>query len=79
VEEGDHRARGLVDDLLDQAESVLGALAEADERDVGPLPRGHRADVGDRDLGSDHLVAESGDDRHDEGERVASLVGDENA
>ena len=42
MDQRDHRAGGLADDLLDQAERVLGALAEPDERDVGPLPGGRR-------------------------------------
>ena len=34
VEHEDHRAGGVVDDLLDQLERVRGAFAEADQRDV---------------------------------------------
>ena len=37
MEQDDHRAGRLLDDLLDQAERMLGALAESDERDVGSL------------------------------------------
>jgi hypothetical protein len=35
VEQCDDRAGGLVHDLLDQLERVLGALAETDERNIG--------------------------------------------
>ena len=77
VEERDDRAGRLVDDLLDQLERVLGALAETDERDVGMLARRHRPDLADLDLGSDHLVPEAGDDGRDVGETILALVGDE--
>ena len=63
VEQDDHRAGGLAHDLVDQLERVLGALPEPDERDVGPLPGGHRADVVDLDLARDHLVAQADHDR----------------
>ena len=79
VDEGDHRAGGLVHDLLDQVKRVLGALAEADEGDVRPLPRRHRSDVLHLDLARDHLVPERGDDRRDEGQAILALVRDQNA
>jgi hypothetical protein len=47
-----YRAGGFLNDLLDQREGVLGALAEPDQRDVGPLSRCHRPDVVDLDLGA---------------------------
>ena len=79
MDQDDHRAGRLVHDLLDQVERVLGALAEPDERDVGSLPRGHRADVLDLDLARDHLVPEGGDDRRDERQAILALVGDQHA
>jgi len=47
----------------DQFERVLGALAEPDERDVGPLPGGDLPNVCDLDLAHDHLVPQGRDDR----------------
>ena len=79
MDQDDHRAGGLLDDLLDQVERVLGALAEPDERDVGSLPGGHRADVFDLDLARDHLVPERSDDRRDERQAILALVGDQHA
>jgi len=70
VEEHDQRAGCLADDLVDQIERVLGALAETDERDVGPLARGDRSDVLDFDLPCDYLVIEGDDRRGDERETV---------
>jgi hypothetical protein len=37
LEQSDHRAGRLVHDLRDQLQRVLGALAQADQRHVGPL------------------------------------------
>ena len=68
-----------MDDLLDQVERVLGALAEPDERDVGSLPGGHGPDVLDLDLARDHLVSERGDDRRDQRQAILPLVGDQHA
>ena len=79
VQQHDHRAGGLAHDLVDQFKRVLRTFAEPDERDVGPLPRGHGADVLDVDLAGDHLVAERDHDRSDERETVLALVGDQNA
>jgi hypothetical protein len=79
VDEGDDRAGGLVHDLLDHLERVLGALAEADEGDVRPFPRRHCCDVLNLDLARDHLVPESGDDRRDERQPILALVRDEHA
>ena len=78
-EQRDHRAGGLVDDLRDQLERVLGAEPEPDERDVGVLSRGHRADLAHVDLAGDHLVAEPGDDLSEQLEPVAPLVRDQDA
>ena len=79
MDERDHRASGLVHDLLDQVERMLGALAEADEGDVRPLARRHRSHVLHLDLAGDHFVPERGDDRRDEGQAILALVGDQNA
>jgi hypothetical protein len=68
-----------VHDLLDQVESVLGALAETNEGNVRPFPRGHGSDVLHFDLACDHLVAESSDDRRDESQAIPAFVSDQNA
>ncbi len=78
VDEEDHRAGGLVDDLLDQAECVLGALAEPDERHVGSLTSRDTSHVFHLDLARDHFVTEFGDDRRDERQAILPLVGDQN-
>ena len=70
---------GFVDDLGDQLECVLGAEPEADERDVGVLPRGHRADLFDVDLACNHLVAESRHDLCEQLESIPPLVRDQDA
>ena len=79
VDEEDHRAGGLLDDLLDQDERVLGALAETHQCDVRPLPGRHGPDLVDIDLARDHLVSERGDYRRNEGEPIAPFVGDQHA
>ena len=79
VDQRDHRAGRLADDPLDQAEGVIRARAEADERDVGSLPGGDRSDVFDVDLARDHLVPQCRDDRGDEREAILALVGDQHA
>ena len=61
VDEDDHRAGGLLHDLLDQGESVIGALAEPYEGHVRTLPGGDRTHVVDLDLTGDHLMPEGGD------------------
>ena len=43
VEDRDHGAGRLADDLGDQLQRVLGARPEPDQRDVGVLPGGDRA------------------------------------
>ena len=77
MDEEDHRARGLLHDLVDQGEGVLRALAEADQRDIGSLPGGHGSDVRDVDLAGDHLVPELRDHRRDERQPILALVGDQ--
>ena len=79
MEQDDDGAGCLLDDLLDHVERVLGALAEPDERDIGPFSRRNRPDVFDLDLASDHLMAESGNDRRDQRQAIPSLVRDQNA
>jgi hypothetical protein len=79
VEQGDHRAGGLLHDLLDEPERVRRALPEPDERDVGAFPRRRGSDVRDVDLARDHFMPEGGDDRCDKGESVLALIGDEHA
>ena len=69
----------FVDDLRDQLQRVLGGEPEPDERHVGLLPRGHRADFPDVDLARDHLMAEPGDDLGEQLEPVPPLVRDQDA
>ena len=78
-EQRDHRAGGLVHDLRDQLERVLGAQPEPDQGDVGALPRGHGADLSDVDLAGDHLMAEAGHDLGEQLEPVPPLVRDQDA
>ena len=78
-EQGDHRAGRRVDDLRDQLERMLGAQPKTDERDVGVLPRSHRADLLDVDLAGDHLVTETSHDLGEQLEPVPSLVRDQDA
>ena len=44
VEQRDDRAAAFLDDLADQPERVLGALIEADDRDVGQVIGGEQCD-----------------------------------
>jgi hypothetical protein len=79
VEEGDYRAGGFADDLVDQIKRVLGAGAESNERDVGPFAGGHGPHVLDVDLSRDHLVTERDDHRRYQSKPVVALVGDQDA
>ena len=79
MDEGDDGAGGLVHDLLDQVESVLGAFAKTDQGYVRSFPGRHSSDVLHFDLARDHFVTESGDDRRDEGQPILALVRDQNA
>ena len=63
-----------MDDFRDQFESVIGVQPKADERDVGVLPRSHRADLLDVDLARDHLMAETCHDRCEQLEPVLFAV-----
>jgi hypothetical protein len=65
VEDEDDRAGGVADDLLDQLERVLGALAEPDERDVGMFLAGQLDDLLDVQFLPDDLVAERAGDLRD--------------
>ncbi len=58
VDQDDYGAGGFSDDLVDQFERVLGALAESYERDVGALSGGDGGDVFDLDFAGDYLVSE---------------------
>jgi hypothetical protein len=58
-------------------ERVLGVRAEPDQRDIGPLSRGHRPDFLDIDLARDHLVSEPGRDPGEQLEPIPLLVGDQ--
>ena len=79
IEEGDHGAERLGDDLRDLLECVLGALAEPDQRHVGALPRRHGRDVGDVDLTGDHLVTEPGHHPSQDLEPIGPLIRDQYA
>src|SRR5215213_6763777 len=79
MDEQDHRAERLMDDLLDQHESMLGALAEAHERDVRPLAGRDDSDLVDVDLARDHLMPEVRHDRRYESQPIAPLVRDQHA
>ena len=76
-EQRDDGTRRGVDDLRDQFERVIGAQPKADKRDVGVLPRSHRADFLDVDFARDHLVAETCHDGCEQLEPVPSLVRDQ--
>src|SRR6185437_10702500 len=76
-EQRDHRAGGLAHDLRDQLEGVLRAQPETDERDVRLFPRGHRTDLFNVDLASDHVVPELRDDLRQQLEPLALLVRDQ--
>ena len=75
----DHGTGGFLDDLLDQAERVVGAFPEPDQRDVGSLAGGDGSDVCDLDLARDYLVPEGRDDGCDQSEAIFALVGDQHA
>ena len=77
VEDEDDRAGGVADDLLDQLERVLGALAEPDERDVGMFLAGQLDDLLDVQFLPDDLVAERAGDLGDGLGPLGALVGDE--
>ena len=79
MEQDDHRAGCLLNDLLDHPECVVGALAEPDERDIRPFSRRNGPDVLDLDLPGDHLVPECGDDRRHQLQAILPLVRDQNA
>ena len=67
------------DDPVDQFQSVLRALPEADEGHIRALSGGRGADILNVDLACDHLVSEANDDRCDERQSVLALVGDQDA
>jgi hypothetical protein len=47
VQQHDHRARCLADDLADEVQCVLGAVAQSDQRHDRPLASCDRADIFD--------------------------------
>jgi len=63
VDQHDHGTGGFAHDLVDQFERVVGALAESDQGDVGPLAGGYGTNVFDVDLAHDYLVPQVRDDR----------------
>ena len=76
-EQRDHRTGCLADDFRDQFERMLGVQAEPDQRDVGPLPGGHRPDLLDVNLARNDLVPEPGHDPGQQLEPVPLLVRDQ--
>ena len=56
---------------------MLGREAEADDRDIGLLSRGHRPDLLDVDLASDHVVPEPDHNLSEQLEPVSLLVRDQ--
>ena len=79
MEQCDHRAGGLADDLRDQLEGVLRAQPETHERHVRLFPRGHRTDLFHVDLASDHIVPKARHDLRQQFEPLALLVRDQDA
>jgi hypothetical protein len=79
IEERDHGAGRLADDLGDQLECVIGGEAEPDERNVGVFAGGDGGDLADVDLAGDHLVPEPGHDRGEQLEAVSALIRDQHA
>src|SRR5919202_6980786 len=77
VGERDDRADRLVDDLGDELEGVVGVLVQRDDRDVGAMLERRLADLGDRDLVGDDLVAEAAHGGRHRLEVLLALVGDE--
>lgn len=62
VQQRDHGARGLVDDLVDQVERVPAVRSQPDDRNVRRNLHRRRPDLRHRDLLADDLVAEALDD-----------------
>ena len=79
LEQRDHWARRLVDDLADQLEGMGAAVAQADQSDIGVLTPGHSRDLAHLDRARDHLMAEADDDPRDVVEPIAALIGDQDA
>jgi len=79
LEQGDHRAEGLADDLRDQLQRVLGAGAETHQRHVRSLARSGTGHFFDVDLACDHLVPECCDELGDAFESLTLLVRDQHS
>src|SRR5664279_1004179 len=79
VQENYDRAGGFADDLVDQLKRMLRALSQTDQRDIGSLAGGDRADVLNVDLTGDHLVTKGDHDRRDQRQAILSLVSDQDA
>jgi hypothetical protein len=62
AEDGYHGTDGLVNDPRDQLEGVLGAVGEADKRNVRLIPASEVADLFDGNVPRDHFVTETDDD-----------------
>ena len=78
LEQRNHRAGRLADDLGDHVERVLATDAEPDEGQVRMLALGRRCHVCDLELTRDHLMAEPGDDLGDPLEPILALVRNQN-
>jgi hypothetical protein len=78
VEDSDARACSLLHDDTDLIKSLLGALAEDHERNVGSLSSCVLPDIGERGVARYHVVTKSGHDTcHTLSPPLAS-IGDEN-
>jgi hypothetical protein len=79
MQQNDHRAGGLTNDLLDQSERVFRALTEPNQRDLRSLPGGHGPHLVHIDFPRDDLVPEHVNDQRDQRDQrreVFTLVGD---
>ena len=79
MQDRDHRARGLGDDLADQPERMLRGQAEADECHVRVLAGSDRRDLADVDLARDDFMPEPDHDLGKKFQPVAPLIGDQDA
>jgi hypothetical protein len=70
----DHGAARLAHDPVDQAQRVLAALAEPDERHIRLLADRQCAHAGDVDRACDHRMPERDDDRRYEQDALLPLV-----
>src|SRR5579859_39594 len=77
VQDRNHRAGGLADDLGDQLESVVGARPEPDQCDVGMLPGRDLPDLLDVDLTGDHVMPQPDHHLRQQLQPIAPLARDQ--